>query len=86
MLRGRWILPKEVLVYGRVPERARKVVITADQGVRIEVEPEEGPKSIRGDFFVIPVKPRLGRHARINWLGADGHPGSSGIALQPITN
>jgi hypothetical protein len=85
MLRGRWILPKEVLVYGRVPERAREVVITADQGVRIEVPREEGPKSIRGDFFVIPVKPRLG-HARINWLDANGHPGSSGIALQPITN
>jgi hypothetical protein len=85
-LRGRLFLPKEVLVYGRVPERARKVVITAEQGVKIEVEPAEGPKSIRGDFFVIPVKPRLG-HARINWLDADGVLGSRGIALQPpITN
>jgi hypothetical protein len=86
-LRGRLFLPKEVLVFGRVPERARKVVITADQGVRIEVEPNEGPKSIRGDFFLIPVKPRLGRHATINWVDADGIPGSRGIALQPpITN
>lgn len=79
---GRLFLPKEVLVYGRVPERASKVVVTADRGVRIEVEPHEGPKSIRGDFFVIPVKPRLG-HARINWLDADRNPGSRGIALQP---
>jgi hypothetical protein len=86
-VRGRLFLPKEVLVYGRVPERARKVVITADKGIRIEVEPHEGPSSIRGDFFVIPVKPRLGRHARINWLDADGTLGSRGIALQPpITN
>lgn len=83
---GRLFLPKEVLVYGRVPERASKVVVTADRGVRIEVETHEGPKSIRGDFFVIPVKPRLG-HARINWLDADGNPGSRGIALQPpVTN
>jgi hypothetical protein len=81
-VRGRLFLPKEVLVYGRVPERASKVVVTADRGVKIEIEPDEGPKSIRGDFFVIPVKPRLG-HARINWLDADGVPGSRGIALQP---
>jgi hypothetical protein len=80
--RGRLFLPKEVLVYGHVPERAGKVVVTADRGVRIEVETHEGPKSIRGDFFVIPVKPRLG-HARINWLDGDGSPGSRGIALQP---
>jgi hypothetical protein len=76
------ILPKEVLVFGRVPERARKVVITAHRGVRIEVRPDEGPATIRGDFFVIPVKPRLG-HARINWLDAAGNPGSRGIALMP---
>jgi hypothetical protein len=80
--RGRLFLPKEVLVYGRVPERAGKVVVTADSGIRIEVEPHEGLKSIRGDFFVIPVKPRLG-HARINWLDADGGRGSRGIALEP---
>lgn len=30
-VRGRLFLPKEVLVFGRVPERARKVVITADR-------------------------------------------------------
>jgi hypothetical protein len=86
-LRGRLFLPKVVLVYGRVPEGARKVVVTADGGVRIEVEPAEGPKSIRGDFFVIPVKPRLGPHAMINWLDAAGVPGSRGIALEPpVTN
>ena len=85
-LRGHLFLPKEVLVYGRVPERAGKVAVTADRGVRIEVEPHEGPKSIRGDFFVIPVKPRLG-HASINWLDTDGTPGSRGIRLQPpVTN
>jgi hypothetical protein len=81
-VRGRLFLPKEVLVYGRVPERARRVVVTAKGGLRIDVEPHEGPKGMRGDFFVIPVKPRLGQ-ARINWLDADGRPGSRGIALQP---
>ena len=85
-VRGRVTLPKEVLVFGRVPERASKVVITADRGIRIDVEPHEGPSSIPGDFFVIPAKPRLG-HARINWLDPNGNPGSRGIALQPpLTN
>jgi hypothetical protein len=72
----------EVLVYGRVPERAREVVITADGGKTIKVEPGEGPKSIPGDFFVIPVKPGLG-HARINWIDEQGKPGSRGIRLMP---
>jgi hypothetical protein len=72
----------EVLVFGRVPERARQVVITADGGKTITVEPGEGPKSIRGDFFVIPVKPGLG-HARINWIDEQGKPGSRGIRLMP---
>jgi hypothetical protein len=65
-----------------VPERARQVVITAEGGVKIELEPDEGPKSIPGDFFAIPVNPHLG-HARINWIDADGSPGSRGIAVSP---
>jgi hypothetical protein len=73
---------KEVLVYGRVPERARRVVITASGGVTIAVPLNEGPKSIPGDFFGIAVKPGLGP-ARINWLGADARPGSRGIRLMP---
>ena len=73
---------KEVLIYGRVPERAAAIVITASRGVRIEITPGEGPKTIPGDFFVIPVKPGLGR-ARINWTDRDGNPGSRGIALMP---
>lgn len=75
-----------MLVYGRVPERTGEVVIRADGGKTIKIEPGEGPKSIPGDFFVIPVKPGLG-HARINWIDADGKPGSHGIRLMPpITN
>jgi hypothetical protein len=73
---------KEILVYGRVPERARAVVITPKTGSRIEVKPDEGPKTLPGDFFVIPVRPELGP-ARINWIDRDGSRGSRGIALHP---
>ena len=73
---------KEVLVWGRVPDRAARVVITAPGRRRIAIVPEEGPKTFPGRFYVIPVKPpRPG--ARINWLDASGRPGSRGIGLMP---
>jgi hypothetical protein len=79
----------EVLVWGRVPDRAEKVVISAPNGKRIEAEPTDGPESFPGRFYGIPVNVRLrGKHsnwqgARINWLDADGRPGSRGISMMP---
>jgi hypothetical protein len=72
---------KELLVYGRVPERARAVVVTPQRSSKIEVEPDEGPKSVPGDFFAIPVRPDQ-LPGRINWLNNEGRPGSRGIALR----
>jgi len=73
---------KEVVVWGRVPERAAKVVITAPGGTRIEATPTDGPRTFPGRFYGIPVKPGL-PGARINWLDEDGRPGSRGIRLMP---
>jgi hypothetical protein len=73
---------KEVVVWGRVPERAAKVVVTAPGGTRIEVTPTDGPRTFPGRFYGIPVKPGL-PGARINWLDEDGRPGSRGIRLMP---
>ena len=76
---------RPVLVYGRVPERAAVVVVTAPDGLRREARPHEGPKGARGDFYAISVRPGH-PHARINWLDEDGRPGSQGIALMlPLT-
>jgi hypothetical protein len=72
---------EELIVYGRVPERARAVVVTPERGSKVMVEPEEGPKSVPGDFFVIPLKPEQAP-ARINWLDHDGSPGSRGTAVR----
>ncbi len=74
--------PNEVLVWGRVPDRATKVVITAPGRRRIAVLPEEGPKTFPGQYYVIPVKPPM-PGARINWLDPNGRPGSRGIGLMP---
>jgi hypothetical protein len=75
-------LAKEVLVWGRVPDRATAVVITAPGHRRIEVVPEEGPKTFPGQYYAIPVKPPM-QGARINWLDTNGRPGSRGIGLMP---
>lgn len=75
-------LPKEILVWGRVPDRAEKVVIAAPGETSIEVVPTDGPESFPGRFYAIPVKPPM-RGARINWLDASGEPGSRGIRLMP---
>ena len=73
---------RPVLVYGRVPERAARVVITGTRGLRLETRPLEGPESARGDFYAISVRPGH-PDARINWLDEHGKPGSRGIALTP---
>jgi hypothetical protein len=73
---------KEVMVYGRVPDRAAKIIITAPGARPIEVEPADGPKTFPGRFYAIPMKPGL-PGARINWLDAEGQPGSRGIRLMP---
>jgi hypothetical protein len=71
-----------VLVFGRVPERAARVVVTAPDGLRIEARPHEGPPSARGDFYAISV-PRGHQKARVNWLDMYGKPGSRGVELLP---
>ncbi len=71
-----------VLVYGRAPERASRVVISAPDGLRREVRPLEGPPNARGDFYAISVRPGH-PGARINWLDKYGEPGSRGIRLMP---
>ncbi|HMJ95393.1 MAG TPA: hypothetical protein VK486_06050 [Thermoleophilaceae bacterium] len=71
-----------VLVYGRVPESAARVVVTAPDGLRLEARPHEGPPGARGDFYAVSVRPGH-PHARINWLDEHGEPGSRGIELMP---
>jgi hypothetical protein len=72
---------KEVVVFGRAPERTSKVVLTG-RGGRVAVVPQEGPRRIHGDFYAFSVKPTL-RRARINWLDRDGRPGGRGISMLP---
>ena len=80
--RARRLRAKAGLVYGRVPERAARVVVTVPDGLRLQARPHEGPPSARGDFYAISL-PRGLRGARVNWLDRHGKPGSRGIRLLP---
>jgi hypothetical protein len=73
---------ERILVYGRVPKRATAVTILVPGGSSINARVHVGPKSARGDFYAVSVKPPL-PGARINWFYADGRPGSRGIGLMP---
>jgi hypothetical protein len=74
---------KQVLVYGRTPERAKYVRVTVPDGLRLRRPVHEGPKNMRGDYYVIAVPPHLGRGVRINWLDENMKPGSRGTRLLP---
>jgi hypothetical protein len=75
---------KQVLIYGRTPERAEYVLITTKPvGLRMRSPVLDGPENMRGDYYVVAVPPHIGRSARINWLDKDGKPGSRGTELLP---
>jgi hypothetical protein len=77
---------RQVLVYGRTPERAKYVVVTVPGRVRMRSPVEEGPRGTGADYYVVGLPVHVGRGARINWLDKDGKPGSRGIPLlRPIT-
>lgn len=75
---------KQVLIFGRAPERAEYVLITT-KPVRLRMRSPvlDGPENMRGDYYVVAVPPHIGRSARINWLDKDGRPGSRGTELLP---
>jgi hypothetical protein len=80
---GTAVHPRQVLIYGQAPERAKYVVITVPNGLRMRVRVQTGPPGVRGDFYLVAVPSRLGSGARINWLDADGNKGSRGTRLMP---
>jgi len=81
---GERIRTRQVLIYGRAPERAEHVLITTKPlRLRMRSPVLDGPESMRSDYYVVAVPPHIGRSARINWLDKDGRPGSRGTRLLP---
>jgi hypothetical protein len=74
---------RQVLIYGRAPERAEYILLTVPNGLRMRARVHDGPKNMREDYYVVAVPPHIGRGARINWLDKDKQPGSRGTRLMP---
>jgi hypothetical protein len=71
---------REVLVYGRAPERATRVEITSRRGPRKPARTYEGPRGVKGDYYLAALPADFGP-GRVNWLDRRGRPGSQGIRL-----
>jgi hypothetical protein len=87
---GTRVRPREVVVFGRAPAQASKVVLTLPHRGRFAVDPQPAPPGFKkrfgfdASFYAIAVpgpKPVAG--SRINWLDAAGKPGSRGIRMMP---
>lgn len=73
---------REILVYGRAPEDADKVAISADRQVRISVKTQEGPAGVPGDFWLIAAPPGLD-NAHVFWIDEDGGARGPAVELLP---
>lgn len=68
--------PVELLVYGRAPESAESIRLTGAGGFERHVEPQEGPPSSPGKFWVIAAPPSLDG-GRVAWLDSEGRVGGT---------
>jgi hypothetical protein len=73
---------REILVYGRAPEEADNVEISADGGMSLAVKTQEGPANAPGDFWLIATPPGL-KNGRVYWIDEDGGARGPGVALLP---
>jgi hypothetical protein len=82
-----------VVIFGRAPKRASKIVVTAPGALRIVVDPQPAPPGFKkrfgfdAAFYAVGMRARRPLPgARMNWLDASGRPGSRGIRLMsPLT-
>jgi hypothetical protein len=66
---------EEYLVFGRTPEEAAAVELTADGEVVERVETSEGPDGVSSDFYVMVLSPDPKRDGWMEWLDESGNPG-----------
>jgi len=68
--------PVELLIYGSVPESAESVRLTGAGGFERRVEPQQGPPSSPGKYWVIAAPASLDG-GRVSWLDSDGQVGGT---------
>jgi hypothetical protein len=74
----------EVILFGRAPETASTVELTADDGTRIRSRVHEGPADYRGDVWALVASPDLeGRNPRVDWVVPSGRRGGAKLDVSP---
>jgi hypothetical protein len=73
---------QEILVFGRAPEEADAVEISADGGMRLKVKTQEGPAGVPGDFWLIATPPGL-MNGRVYWVDEDRGAQGPAVELLP---
>src|SRR5688572_16587403 len=80
---GERVRTRQVLIYGRAPERAEYIRLTVPNGLQMQRPVYDGPKDMPEDYYVLAVPPRLGPGARITWLDENKQPASPGARALP---
>jgi len=66
------------LVYGRAPEEAVRVELSAANGLRQSVATHDGPPEIYGDFYLLEAPGKI-KDATVRAFDADGRPLGPGL-------
>lgn len=71
-----------ILLFGRAPDQATAVELTADGGKQIRAE-TQGPQNVPARYWLIAAPPGL-KNARVTWLDKDGNPGDTRDVSYPF--
>jgi hypothetical protein len=82
--------PRMIMVFGRAPRRASKVVVTFPDHFPRVVDPRPAPPGFKrrygfdASFYAVVLRRTDVRGVRVNWLDASGTPGSRGLPVIPV--
>ena len=82
--------PRMVVVFGRAPLRASKVVVTFPERRRVLAVPRPAPPGFErrygfdASFFALVLRTTAVDGARVNWVDAAGRAGSRGLPLYAL--
>jgi hypothetical protein len=73
---------KEILLYGRAPERADTVEVSVRDSVKVAVKTRRGASGVPGRYWLIAAPARLIEGGRVYWVDRD--TGKRGLGLEVL--
>lgn len=73
---------KEILLYGRAPDRADHVRIAAKGGIRLNVKTRKGPPGVPGRFWFVATSPKL-TSGHMRWVDTSSGEEGPAVAVLP---